>query len=433
MANKQLTQIQYEEIKALHDREDRTGAYLKYYEFTGSQQTLRQAKISQFSGFIGGIAELANKVAELHPNYPKGQVIEFSKLVEQDWFNTLTKKHNEHKVFDDSEMLRTAQETWARMKLEEFFPGNSLIAAQQVFEGEILEALKSFSTPGTLITTFSSIVIFETLSSIAGNGIISFLSHKEKYEHKVTPDLMVAYLIDRTTGHVVYVEDTGARKIGKNSWIVEGISKEQVAQSYSIDIDRISEAYPESVFDILVNDHSNREEFIIFPEVNTKHCPGLENLVGTVKRYLEEDADSSYGKLGENYRDAYLSLSYKKFGTFASGCNQLKEFIPPKLFIKLCEGGKSMFIPNQFCNFPRNLEQEFINKIMNSSDHLDSFKARAKNNMLTQTEIEDVINSKNENYNLFAANFLKIQSMLMEYYEEHKHQIGEIQPQHDEL
>jgi len=55
--SKSLTAEQFAELEKLSKSDDRTGFYIKYYEFTGVDQALEQAQISSFSDFIGGIAE----------------------------------------------------------------------------------------------------------------------------------------------------------------------------------------------------------------------------------------------------------------------------------------------------------------------------------------------------------------------------------------
>ena len=58
--NKIITQEHINQMKQMIQDDNRTGVYLKYFELTGSNQALTEAKISTFSGFYGGVAELAN-------------------------------------------------------------------------------------------------------------------------------------------------------------------------------------------------------------------------------------------------------------------------------------------------------------------------------------------------------------------------------------
>lgn len=105
MQNKKLLTIErLQELNDLINRGDRTGYYVKYYEFTGSQQTLDMAQISSFSDLLGGTAEMANKVAAIHPNYPKQGVLYFSEEIAKSHLTKVAEAFSESRLLTELEI-----------------------------------------------------------------------------------------------------------------------------------------------------------------------------------------------------------------------------------------------------------------------------------------------------------------------------------------
>lgn len=100
---KKLTPEQFAELESIMQTDDRTGFYIKYYEFTACDQALEQAKISSFSGLLGGIAREANLLLKDHPNYPKHDhtgedgITKFSKDARKFEFEAIKHSYNNGK------------------------------------------------------------------------------------------------------------------------------------------------------------------------------------------------------------------------------------------------------------------------------------------------------------------------------------------------
>ncbi len=57
-----ITTAENDYLNKLRMAGDRTGMYLAYYNMTGSEEATLQAKISSFSGIVGGVAYGANSL-----------------------------------------------------------------------------------------------------------------------------------------------------------------------------------------------------------------------------------------------------------------------------------------------------------------------------------------------------------------------------------
>jgi hypothetical protein len=109
-----INQSQINEIQTLVNQGNRTGAYLKYYEYTGSSEALVQANISSFSGFYGEVAQNANQsIAFDYPDEYNTTVDQFSIAIANDFVSALQTKYNTtgNGYVNDNEMLVAAQGT----------------------------------------------------------------------------------------------------------------------------------------------------------------------------------------------------------------------------------------------------------------------------------------------------------------------------------
>ncbi len=135
----QLTRDHVTKLTKLYEEDDRTGMYLEYYALTGSNQALDQATISSFSGYTGAIAECANDiVARAHPDlYPKGGVIEFSKIIAGDLLQKIVKdvQQGGTGIFTDEQIYQFARQKWTELKMGGSFPGNILYPKYWLTEG----------------------------------------------------------------------------------------------------------------------------------------------------------------------------------------------------------------------------------------------------------------------------------------------------------
>lgn len=246
MQNKKLLTIeQLQELNDLMNRGDRTGYYVKYYEFTGSQQTVDMAQISSFSDLLGGTAEMANKVAEIHPNYPKEGVLKFSEKIAKSHFDEVVKAFSESRLLTELEIVQVARNVWNKEEIGTYFPGNFALFKERIIEGKIEEAFNDPLGVGVSlgIGAAGGIMYIGTLGQAStGLGLFDFLSNKEKYTSGVTSDFQVYYLKDKELGRTVYVEKTGAVKVG-DQYIVSGLGIEDVARKFNVPLSSVAENF----------------------------------------------------------------------------------------------------------------------------------------------------------------------------------------------
>ena len=249
MSDNKLTQQQFNQLQDLFNKGDRTGYYVKYYEFTGSDQTLEMAKISSFSEFLGKTAEGANFVADFIPGYPIGGVIKFSEEIASNHFGNVKKSFNEGRggYFADHEIIAHAKSVWEKKGLGIFFPGNPEYWLEKAWAGKVSEA---FNDPlgitfGSVISIFGAAGQSATLNLFSEKGQLRFSINDNQYLSKVTPNFQVRCYTDKTTGHTIYVEDTGAIKVG-DAYVVNGHSREDVAKKYNIPLENVVYNKPDS-------------------------------------------------------------------------------------------------------------------------------------------------------------------------------------------
>jgi len=70
--------------------------------------------------------------------------------------------------------------------------------------------------------------------------------HSGNYKREISSDYKIISYVDKDTGIKVYVQNTGAIKVG-NVYIVKGLSEEQVAATYNISIDNVIENYSNDI------------------------------------------------------------------------------------------------------------------------------------------------------------------------------------------
>ena len=125
--NKIITQEHINQMKQMLQDDNRTGVYLKYFELTGSNQALTEAKISTFSGFYGGVAELANEnIKDLYPVEYNIEVDQFSREITARFIEDLEDnlQDNGNGYLTDDEMQYSARSVWDDKGLGDQFPGN---------------------------------------------------------------------------------------------------------------------------------------------------------------------------------------------------------------------------------------------------------------------------------------------------------------------
>lgn len=246
MQNKKLLTIeQLLELDNLMNRGDRTGYYVKYYEFTGSQQTLDMAQISSFSDLLGGTAEMANKVAAIHPNYPKEGVITFSEEIAKAHFDKVVDAFKNKMLLSESDIVGVARDVWSGKRIGTLFPGNFALFKERIMEGKIEEAFNDPLGVGVSlgIGAIGGIMHIGTLGQAStGFGLFDFLSNNKKYISGVTSDFQVYYLKDKELGRTVYVEKTGAVKVGDH-YIVSGLGVEEVARKFNLPLSSVAENF----------------------------------------------------------------------------------------------------------------------------------------------------------------------------------------------
>lgn len=257
---KALSKKQMTELSAIMERGDRTGYYMKYYDFTGSDSTLLMAKISSFSGMIGGIAKEANKLLETNPNYPKEGVIWFSEMIAKEHHAKVKQSYDSYSkgILSDIEVYNAVQTVWGRLNLKEFFPGNPLISFCNFREALALEAQTFGRVKYSYKEKFKWAWGNLTKESIAVNsqGFVNYILSDQsvfslkayehfrsnnQYDRLVSKDCSHAYFVDRSSNKTVHVHkyDT-TQKVGK-IYIVKALSKDEVARRCKVSVERVVE------------------------------------------------------------------------------------------------------------------------------------------------------------------------------------------------
>ncbi len=182
-----INAAQLSTLSALLQNNDRVAFYLKLNEYTGSKTALMMAQISSSSGIVGGTAWAVNGAYNIAvPGYPAGGVEEFSKIiadVDLEFIkNQFIPESNSYGVPDDKTMLEGAYAGWQGQKLGIYFPGNIMIAANYLADGDRDKAAE-FASYAALSLPISGVlgvgeVFWETFDSPlnSGKSIQEFLS-----------------------------------------------------------------------------------------------------------------------------------------------------------------------------------------------------------------------------------------------------------------
>lgn len=203
-----LTDEQMGELSDLLTSGNRTGYYIRYYEFTGSDEAILQAEISSFSGLAGGAAIAGNTLAKYLENnlgegdYPDS-IVEFSQRIAVDHFAAV--QASATGILTDAQQRALAQRTWDELGVEFSFPGNFLVWWDQLSTGdweglgETLDVESAIAAP--LIAVWSAM-----FAQALGNQKEEFLSSGQ-FELLQTEDSRLSYVAHVETGLVVWVED----------------------------------------------------------------------------------------------------------------------------------------------------------------------------------------------------------------------------------
>jgi LysM repeat protein len=301
--SKSLTAEQFAELEKLFKSDDRTGFYMKYYEFTGVDQALEQAQISSFSDFIGGIAEQANKLVEDHPNYPKDTadekgVIIFSKKIKDATFEAVKKSYltNGGGILTDLQIVQVAQKEWADLGMKGYFPGNAEVVLEKLMDSGKAGKTAADKTVwekvddavGGISDMFSNLFSRGTAAGIGGmarqitknpmemfsSSALNTMLKAEGYTRHVTPDLRAVYFTD-TTGKTVYVSAPNVHSFtnsqGKTSYLFTDRVKNinEVAHLFNVPVENIEE-FDHRALGTIYADDSRGKTFVITPTNDNK-------------------------------------------------------------------------------------------------------------------------------------------------------------------
>ncbi|MFY1054500.1 hypothetical protein ACOQNP_23020 [Ectopseudomonas khazarica] len=192
---------------------DRGGFYWEYYRLTGEYQALIQGQITTYSGTWGGMAMVGNYLAKLtdQENYDV-TLDKFSTLIIAGTLGAIAR--DDDGVLDKLEMQISDYETWQSLGMEELFPGNMQFAMS--LEGWLFHRDKIF-TEGTANSLWMGLQIIDIFSNEAykpedlGNRFDEFQGERyEKIDLTGHPESDGRFLrvIDKQTGHLVFIQDT---------------------------------------------------------------------------------------------------------------------------------------------------------------------------------------------------------------------------------
>lgn len=130
-----LTAENLAELRALLNNNDRAGFYIKYYDLTidldpaGARQSLLQAHICSYSGFLGGGALLGNAIAKFsNPEKYTISLDAFSLAICWAMLGEIEKKvlAGESGALTKAEIFKSDNAVWDDLGLFEYFPGRIL-------------------------------------------------------------------------------------------------------------------------------------------------------------------------------------------------------------------------------------------------------------------------------------------------------------------
>lgn len=292
MIPQKLTSQQLSELKSIINSGDRAGYYIKYYEFTGSKASLEMAKISSFSGFLGGIAKKANELLSVEPNYPLEGVIKFSSEIALEHFNNVLESYCKHGsgVLSDENILLAAQKIWKDKDLLEKFPGNSKIALINFIEGFISlfpnddrytfsDRIKwswgNFTFNSLFVGLKGASYYVWDESFISAPQILVYLNNPDLYQKKVSSDCKVTYFKDINSSKIVYIAENDWVTSLNDYLIAEGLSEEDIAERCNVPITNVIEKFENPLF--LPNSF---KKFFVIP---------IKNSIGTEEDYSDMD------------------------------------------------------------------------------------------------------------------------------------------------
>ncbi len=207
-----LTNVDIQNILNLDDkgRGDRTGAYILLWQLTGSEEALRQARISSFSGGEGGAAFGANLELqkELGMKYPG--VFNLSQQVFEDSLRNVRRNLNyinNGTISIDKALFRGGESAWTNLtqSLKHDFPGNAF--ALNPLSSNFLDGLQFSHGTGVALEGANDAVLF---GKSPGDfvGLSGFSAHIVK---DYAGQLLVTIKDDRT-GRTVFVGTGGSGK-----------------------------------------------------------------------------------------------------------------------------------------------------------------------------------------------------------------------------
>ncbi len=206
------THLTAEDVNALQrtfNQRGRTAFYLHYYELTGNDQVLEQAKISTFSETLGGTAKVANErlVSQLE-HYPKEGVIAFSQEIARDLLRTVRGDvlRGGSGVLSNLEVVERAHHVWDAKGIGSYFPGNAEIIIEKLSTTGFSGLSDFILSPGT----FTAVVSFP-------EGLLSGSTQSDftdvPYEVHRTADGAVEFIVDSSQNDkVVFVGGVADRR-----------------------------------------------------------------------------------------------------------------------------------------------------------------------------------------------------------------------------
>ena len=217
MSSPTLTQQEINELEELIESGDRTGYYVRYYELTGSEQTLMQARISSFSGPEGEAVRLANVAIKdvlegREAGYPEGGLIAFSDEIARSHFSSVKDSLEEGRggYLTDQEVIDSDARIWDAHGIGEFYPGNALQAHHAMEAGDENDAWAEIGSLASGILQGWQSADLNTAAEVlqqVGEGVSAEDFVGDQYEWRTSQDSNFEYIYDNETNTVVYVGD----------------------------------------------------------------------------------------------------------------------------------------------------------------------------------------------------------------------------------
>ena len=179
-----LTDVEVTALQDMLDAHDRGGFYMAYNAMTDSNEAALQSRIATFTGPVGGVAFVSNRIVQSwigpgtsNPIYPG--IYNLSQTVAQSALNFITERlSTDGGKIDDDRFFDSADKAWLDKGVHNYFPGNLLTlgnTAASTVATAIINALSALVANAATGTIADFRAVMATAISNAEQSVTSLL------------------------------------------------------------------------------------------------------------------------------------------------------------------------------------------------------------------------------------------------------------------